>query len=96
MERCPSAEGPGWTGKRPGSPGPLSRAAALCGEPNCPGLHQDPSVGPAMGQGHVANGIWNLGDLMRKQALGEKGLTLYIPREQREAWVSDPEERSES
>lgn len=33
-----------------------------------------------MGQGHVANGIWNLGDLMRKQALGEKGLTLYIPR----------------
>lgn len=34
-----------------------------------------------MGQGHVANGLWNLGDLMRKQALGEKGLlTLYIPR----------------
>lgn len=60
MVLCPSAIQDQAAQERAVSPGPLFRAAALCGEPNCPGLHQDSILGPAMGQGHVASGIWSL------------------------------------
>lgn len=39
-----------------------------------PGLHQDPSVGPAMDQGRLANGIRSLREQMEKQALEREGL----------------------
>ena len=75
MVLCPSATQDQLAQESAVSPGPLSRTAALCGEPNCPGLHQDSVLGPAMGQRHVASGIWSLGDLIRKQALErERGL----------------------
>lgn len=81
----------GRTGKGTASPGPLSRAAALEGELNCSGLHQDPSVGPATAQGRVANGIWNPRELMKRQALereepGMSSLTNASEQRERDGW----------